>query len=623
MASSIGFAETAAQWHALRAMQDRELEIVPVLPETDALAAASGAPYRTVEDLCDHTTIVQRGDANTPICDAICDAIDGHLRELAREHPRQEWVTAHAYFHPLKGAMDCLVRRAIPVIAALREPHVRELVCFEMPAYEISGLGLLDKPALSMTSHIAPRVAVALGVALHWCPAEFHLPEVPDPGAGPQVEPSAPERLPGEGWNTAGQALLLHRLFADLGTRTFDAWHESGFGTNQRFDAVFAEQEIAAGLAHARPVGLVLWERVVADQTVREACQVDGIDLFDLVAPTLHAICHQGIPDLLAFAPVADRGLTILRNAVIAAGGMTERNSVVCRAAEEHGVPILSMHFGGYVGYAHMPMHERYDLGNADYFATGGEGGVRMMGSPRPEAHWPPERKRATPVALGSTWVEDIARETRAKPIDPPRRRIMYVMSALLGDNAYLGYIFHPEIWYQRFQRKLVETLLSYPEHEVIVKPPLLHRYPQIPNPTLDWLVSRSAPNLEILPDIPLTDVLDRADAFIVDSPSTPLVQIAATDKPFVLYCDRDCFLMDDEASELLRGRSAYADTEEEFFAVLREFMARPEWPRGPVDDRFLAQHVTAGLDGQAAQRTAAFLHEIATRAPFAISPST
>ena len=100
MTLQLAFAETVAQWQALSALG--ALQIIPVTPAVDDQAARSGEPYRTVEDFCDHDTLMQLGDVNIVICEQLCDDLDALLQTVAAGHPG-EVVSASAFSIPSKG----------------------------------------------------------------------------------------------------------------------------------------------------------------------------------------------------------------------------------------------------------------------------------------------------------------------------------------------------------------------------------------------------------------------------------------------------------------------------------------------------------------------------------------
>ena len=140
-------------------------------------------------------------------------------------------------------------------------------------------------------------------------------------------------------------------------------------------------------------------------------------------------------------------------------------------------------------------------------------------------------------------------------------------------------------------------------------------RYPQIRNPLFDWMERNRPQNIEVMGDVRLESVLDLANAFIVDSPSTPLLSLVATDKPFILYAENSTFRMVPEAAKLLKKRATLADTEDQFFAEVERFLAEQDWtlPK-PVNDEFLKAYCTYTGDGLSADRCAKFLYDLALR---------
>ena len=163
-------------------------------------------------------------------------------------------------------------------------------------------------------------------------------------------------------------------------------------------------------------------------------------------------------------------------------GGITDVNSLIAKACEKNKIPIVSTHRGGFLGYCWTPFHERYELADCDYYICGGPGATETFEKPSPMTRWRPERKRAKPVTLGSAWIDEMVTEYRkerqsSKNIhtevtserERKRKTIMYVMSAFLGDNCYIGYIFHPEIWLWRFQLELVSFLAKFPNIDILL----------------------------------------------------------------------------------------------------------------------------------------------------------
>jgi hypothetical protein len=187
----------------------------------------------------------------------------------------------------------------------------------------------------------------------------------------------------------------------------------------------------------------------------------------------------------------------------------------------------------------------------------------------------------------------------------------MVVLNALMGDCRDLGFVFPPEIEYWRFTRRLVLRLARESWIHVVAKPPLADRYPQLENPLLEWIESRRFSNVSILRDVALKDCLDQADAFVLESPSTPLLHVAATEKPLLLYINRDDYLLQEEAADKLARRCAvFGRSEEDFFSQLERLLKQGVPPHAPPDDSFLDSYVTGG-SGWSADRIATFIGKV------------
>ena len=277
---------------------------------------------------------------------------------------------------------------------------------------------------------------------------------------------------------------------------------------------------------------------------------------------------------------------------------------------------MVSYHIGGFHGFSLIPIHERYDRAECDYFVCGGPVARDTFAAPPAEARWRDDVRRARSVPLGAPWIADlVSRARRDPPLPRPVRRVMVVLNALLGDCRYLGRVFPPEIAYWRFTRRMVERLVQEPL-EIIVKPPLWNRYPQQRNPVEDWLEERGYPNVSVLREIPLAECLDQADAFLLESPSTPLPHIAATRSALLLYIDRDVYRLVPAARELLARRCAVlGESEEEFFEGLERWLghvrAGNEFSGGSVDDGFLENVCTGSGQPSSAARMVSFLRDI------------
>lgn len=649
----LSFAESRQQLETLvkyRQESGRDVLIISVNPEADYFSLVEGEPDVNIEDFYSPEELNQAGDENIKRVEAFAESFDRLFHRVASGAPLHDWVSLRSFFHPLKGFFDSISLRLLPVLKAFREFKPQSVVCFEQPPHWRYGPSLMDKPGTGLTARLLPLVAQSSGCETIWLREPLCNPDDPytrrvemrEPTADTTVTPPKSALLkqalkgflsnPGltisriQTWAKAKfpvwSPVLIQAVSADIPNRFLDYWQRLGANSVFSYGEIFPEDEVyLRKLQYSYKIGSALWARMQEDAALRQHLFTEQIDWSPLMAPLLRTIALEEIPDLLAFAPVAAKALARFKRAVIVSGGMVGRNSIICKAAAAQGIPVVSIHYGGYIGYCDLPMHERYDLAGADYFVCGGRGAAEALGSPSPLSFWKPGTKRAKPVPIGNAWLEDLMSREKVEAEIPSgdqrtaRRTpvIMYVMAALVGDNRYLGYVFYPEIWYYRFQRQVIESFAKFPDVRFLLKPPLKDRYPQINNPNFDWLDREGPSNVEVMEDIPLSQVLHRADAFILDQPATPLPQILMTGKPALVYADRRCLKFVPRAAELLRqGGTALAESEEEFFQELDNFLSQDVTSENPLNEEFLKMYATHVHDGRSSERLAAFLHLLA-----------
>jgi hypothetical protein len=199
-------------------------------------------------------------------------------------------------------------------------------------------------------------------------------------------------------------------------------------------------------------------EPFLRDPRLEMLCSFAGVDLFSFLKPFLAQSLVNELPELLHVAHHGRAYYAGFKNAVLLFGGITHGHFVLARAARREGIPVVSSHKGGFLGYAYLPMHERYDLAECDYFHCNGPGAVATFQQSHPEACWNPETPRAVPATLCATWAASAAPEV-ALP-DNKRRRVMLVMPAFLGDNCYMGYVFSPEKKYGNWPARILRWIL-------------------------------------------------------------------------------------------------------------------------------------------------------------------
>jgi hypothetical protein len=671
----LAVAETPEQ-AALAARRYPGATIVALTAAVDAWREREGRTDPTVEDLLDERLLGELGAGMIDVVEALSTRVvelSGPLLGIFDPHRD---LTLRAFFHYLKTHFDGVVIRVEQACAVVDALRPEKVLVFDTVPWRMTGLTCLDKPVLGLMQHVLKRLAETRGLDVEVvstagsvlsAPMRAHATgeETPAAERGASAGRSAPprggiavrligrlrreltkmSRRQGEiGRRRASAAMseqslaahpsiapsaaavaaaerpwLVLALFVDLGPAIGELWKADG-------GRIIAPQSIPAGDGAVDEISDVqarcreLWSVMRNDREIGRLLNHRGVDLRKEMFQLLEPIVCERFPVLWADTRRYDSWFAT-HHAVVLFGGLVDTHYILARVAARHGVPVVSYHIGGFHGFSLIPIHERYDRAECDYFVCGGPVARDTFAAPPAEARWRDDVRRARSVPLGAPWIADLVRHARrGSPAPRPIKRVMVVLNALLGDCRYLGRVFPPEIAYWRFTRRLVERLAKEPL-EIIVKPPLLNRYPQQRNPVEDWLEERRYPNVSILREVPLADCLDQADAFLLESPSTPLPHIAATRSALLLYMDRDVYRLVPAARDLLARRCAVlGESEEEFFEGLEWWTAEIRAGRalagGFVDDGFLENVCTGSGPPSSAERMVSFLKDVQAAHP-------
>ena len=188
-----------------------------------------------------------------------------------------------------------------------------------------------------------------------------------------------------------------------------------------------------------------LWHQLSNDLNFQQKFSYKGINLWDFFEGIFLQIFCLHYPNLLSEIKRANRAFKYGRIAVIS-GGMVGSNYVYGKICQKFKKPFFSHHYSGFIGVSILPTHERYDLAECDFLICGGRGAMEALREPSPQSRWRTGVKRAVPAPTGLPWLKEDMDKYRQPRIfgNKEVKRIMVVLSALVGDCRYLGYIFTP-----------------------------------------------------------------------------------------------------------------------------------------------------------------------------------
>jgi hypothetical protein len=654
--ASICFAETPSQAEAVNVC-GLPVTIVATSPIVDYWAEKASCPVLGIEDLFNERANRDLGATVIDRTEDLVKAIDAVLHRITPEWPFADAVSFAAFFHYANGTLDAIVLRLEQVLGACDVLGATSLVGFHpRRGYQFKGITSLDHAPWGLITQLVPLVAAARNLEVRWIDAPDDDPSLFNPMCDSPTSATVPIASSGSPFlarlqrlrtwirgaicrligmsptgretpqpTSGGGPLLISSLFSDLGNDVVDSWVQRGghvMDMNHAFPLAGTED---TGL-QATVCCELLWEKLTQEPRVRELLVWKGIDLWPLFAPWLQLVTREALPSLFRRAEIVWNRLIVDRafgNAAFVAGGWVTDHYVVARIARLVGLPTISYHYGGFLGFSLLPKHERFDFAECDYFLCGGIGAELTFRQPALQTRWNPSVRRAQPVATGLPWAARLMTSQPDMHLKQDRRRVMLVLNALLGDCRDLGFVFPPETEYWQWTRKVINCLAKWDDIEIVIKPPLQARYPQMPNPLLDWIRDCDLSSVTVVADLPLKDCLHLADAYIFESPSTPLLHLAASNKPILLYINPQDYLLEPDATAALRDRATvFAQTEAEFLTGLERFLAAPDWSCDHFDDRFMRDYVVGELGATPADRIADFLRNLITQRPDVLSSS-
>jgi hypothetical protein len=638
-ANWVGIAETTLQATLIKDHYPGT-RIVALTPEVDYWAEETGAECLSIESLFFEREHRDLGRETIERSEAVVDIIDRYLAVFFAEKPYVSVLSFGAYFHYLNSILDGFVLRVEQIISVIRMLSPDRIVCFRMSPYKFTGITSHDHPVWGITSHLLPIVARQFGIGIDWISfddsnlkvtsAKQVLDEVEPIGTKPSRETtfglgrslsrlweffSKPNHAPPNA--ACDEApLLITSLSCDWGNQVEIEWQKIG-GRVTSIGQAFSLVGNCRFRQESQELMGQLLEAIQDDIDFQNAFLWKGINVYEFIKEWFHTIFVAKFPNLINTAECSWRALVVERkyeNAAILAGGWVGDHYIIARIANLVGLPIISAHYSGFIGYSLIPKHERFDMAWCDYFLCGGRISQSVLSEPSKQAAWNNKVKRANPLALGFPWVYSVfcRRATaRLRNREDPLR-VMVILNSINGDCRDLGFVTPPEIEYWRFTRRLVMTLLGKAHVEVIIKFPLRGRYPQLLTPLELWVEKHASKRVTFIHEIPFSECLESADAYAIEGPSTSLLYAVATNRPLLVYINKQDYLLDSRAADALAKRSSVFGTcESGFFRGLEAFLEKEQPAYIEPDDTFIRDFVFDPSKKNPARRIAEFIKNI------------
>lgn len=282
----------------------------------------------------------------------------------------------------------------------------------------------------------------------------------------------------------------------------------------------------------------------------------------------------------------------------------------VLQAARSLGIPTITYQHGGFEGNCEYTTYDMTVLRHADYRLVYGDGTASYFRE-RIEQR---VETCAQIVTVGSTRLDAL------KLIPDKRNYIRRRLGIALAEplvaylptnyqyNWYMARADYLGVPYFELLTKVVEIFREFSHLHFVYKP-----FPELPlDPILKVIAARS-PNCRVVTDFPAPLLLRACDAFIIDIPSTGLLEVLLTNKPMLVFSDSRFIVLRPEARMLLHKRVTLSETPEDYLKQLRLFLSRGNFQELENADReFLRAYGTHLDNGRSAERALKAILEIA-----------
>ena len=646
---TVGLFETEAELSALLEWGNQasaDLLLIALSAEADYAAEHAKLDYKTIEEFYDENELIQRGIQEYGRVQRLCDLLDSHIRECLSTHPLRDTFSTNYFFYHLKILVDTILSRVFPLSAAIDVLDPDKVISFATKSESIQNDLFFRRE--SLVSSIVSLLAQRFGYRVVQLPPILEgkgtskaflepgtlrqrivqlLACVPGANAVIRKLRQQPMDTVASVLNTPPRPVLI---LADRYSDTeivADHWFRRNVGSVLHLHQLLRHTNMTQRrVSDKERFGLretlsVVLQKILQDSSFAALFSFDEVNFFPIFERRLRHLLLSVVPNCLEMAALLSVVLRGIPNALVLGSLFVSVEQIACAvAARNLKIPVCCGQHGGLIGYADYPMAEHFSLYVSDCYLCYGEGVHTFLMQPSPSGHRSIVKRRAISMpAVGSASLDCITtrrshnsgatrnhlRLPESKPI------VVYVATNLNRDVRYFSYHLYPDIWYWRLQREVIRLCSQFSDVFLLAK---FHPDNRARNPVDIWARHEGIDNCRIIRDVPFRDVLDLADLFIIDAPTTTLLQTLTTNKKAVVFSGGSFMRFDPEAAELLKRRVIFSETRERFLQDIEATLRKHDWtlPQ-PPNGEFLRAYGTHLDDGRSAERAVDVLHAIAS----------
>jgi len=265
-------------------------------------------------------------------------------------------------------------------------------------------------------------------------------------------------------------------------------------------------------------------------------------------------------------------------------------------------------------GAVDLPVQDCLGPIQSDIFLVNGKGDVDYFERLAERLKTFPRGKN---IAIGSARLEKMfafenkrVKSHRRLLKEDGKRFLLYVPTHLFGYARYFNEGNMSDVAYFELQQRILKTCSEFQDVQVLYIP-----FPSklVENPIPEFINQRVT-NGQVIQGV-LCELMWAADGIILDFPSTALAEVVLTNKPLLVYADRDWMPLLPSAKLALQKRAWVSESPEEFEVQVRQFLGAGDFsPVTNPNHEFLRLYGTHMLDGRSAERAAGVILKAAPK---------
>lgn len=527
------------------------------LPVAEKLRQAGETVY-TPQSYTDDGRLQRYGEDSYEVVDRLCDALDDALDDANGELRDMDIRPFRMEHYRLKALCDGAVVRITELLDVLDGVKPKSVLAFSSAKTVPAGLNI-DVDFVSLYGHDAERICRQ---------RQIQITVTRENRRGERVRPTVPSV-----WQRLLNA-LLHQGWRGILDRIMDGAKARFSGARSGRGILVLQSVVPNGrlagsvplwrwrgegapILHASGRGEISAEpaasfvsipRFADNPEIRAFFIHRNIDWFDYAEPYLIAYVENELPSCIANCRTADKvfGAVELGAVVGANLGAGSWLRHVASRARKAGVPVV-VHQHGAIGFQKELSYYYQEFRFCSHY---------LVYAPGCMAHF--SRPKAAQIqckVVGSPSLDRVGKPAPSKSeicaryaLDETRPLVVFPSVVHTWRNRQLIMATENEFRHAEIQNAILDALLAAPEVQIIVKG--LPQETVENSPILRRVAAGNDDRVRYVADRPFLDFLDAADCFVMDMPSTMLLEAMTRDRR--IYAFNQCYEWEEDGLALL-----------------------------------------------------------------------